>query len=451
MESQRYSIIFNGELLPGIRREQALRQIAHFTNLAPEELLDSLFSIKPVIINQVDDPELAQQYLQAFADAGLLVELQAYEQTHDEITNAGLTFSHYAPIARQEHAPNYEVQEQPVGTEPANSPMDHNGPFYRVIFNGTLLPGTSREKAIDNICHLTNSTPAQVIEQIFSVVPVLLLETKDRDEAQSYHTEYKTAGLSTALSQEDCIGDSISRSRLHIRTDLPLPRANRPVRPFSYLLSGLMLVCTLIWALIFIFSRGYFDHQLPAGLAIRLQHSQQGSGDEKAAPTSAPAKASAASPETLVAEQEPTSKQLEPTPEPKPEPKPADVKPLSTDSPPSGPITASNSSKGRSDKQQAAISQTYFIELLNWFAQPENQGYDQDVRRLNLEGEIKVKITISRNGEIQRVEVLQSSSEKLSQITRETALKASPYPKVPKEIPGENYSFTLPLKYTLED
>ena len=104
-----------------------------------------------------------------------------------------------------------------------------------------------------------------------------------------------------------------------------------------------------------------------------------------------------------------------------------------------------------SAEQKKQLEEEYFIELLNWFALPEHQQYDSQTKKLNLEGEIKVTISIYRDGTIKNVAVLESSSKQLSEITRQSAYNASPYPPVPKHISGDSYAFTLPLKYTLEN
>ena len=110
-ESERYSIIFNGNLHAGTRRHEALQQISLMTNVDVDELLDALFSVKPVIINQVEDRVLAETYLDAFQKAGLELYIELYCAEHDDITNAEILFSHYAPIARQDVEPNYLLDD----------------------------------------------------------------------------------------------------------------------------------------------------------------------------------------------------------------------------------------------------------------------------------------------------------------------------------------------------
>jgi len=212
-----YSLIFNGELLPRVRRERALEQVAQLTNLTPEELQERLFSIKPVIIQQLDHPVLARNYYAAFTEAGLVVRLVPYEESHDDIHNAGLAFSHYAPIARQEYAPNY-LLEDPSATFTQTAPEEISGKqLYQIVFHGHLKSGMARERVIDNICHLTNTSKEQVVEQIFSVVPVILCETPDHAEATCYRTEFNAAGLVVALREAQDRDDDLPRSRLRIR------------------------------------------------------------------------------------------------------------------------------------------------------------------------------------------------------------------------------------------
>ena len=138
-QAPRYSIIFNGELLDGTSREKVLETLTQLTNTSPEDLLDSLFSVKPVIVTQIDEQALAQQYVTRYRQAGLDVSLEAYQQTHDEIINAELSFGHYAPLETQQSAPNYVLDnlDNLDATPDASWDIAASG-RYLVVFEGQL-------------------------------------------------------------------------------------------------------------------------------------------------------------------------------------------------------------------------------------------------------------------------------------------------------------------------
>lgn len=445
LEPERYSIIFHGDLRAGVRRSEVLKQISLMTNIDTDELLDSLFSVKPVVIAQVEGRELAETYLEAFQDAGLNLCLEPYCAEHDEITNANIVFSHYAPIARQDGQPNYLIAE----TTEEDSRLQHkskekSGPVYRITFSGKLGSGVSKSLAISNICSLTRSTSEDVIEQLFSVVPVILFETIDPNLAKAYLKDFSDAGLEVLLTQEPECSDGLTISQLRVREDIPSPPAQKRTPCFVYILSGLTLLCTLLWGAIYLFYKGYFDQDPVQPLAVKLRYTKQPSLSE---PIIIP-------PEPI--EEKITQSKAKPEPV-RMDPKPSEtVQQLTASATPPKINTTTVEKKPLSNtsplpNKRAQIEQQYFLELLTWFARPEHQAYDNESRKQRLEGDIKIQITIRRDGGIKDIAVLSSTSEQLTDITRRSALNASPYPAVPQEIPGETYRFTLPLKYTLED
>lgn len=453
-DPQRYSIIFNGELRADTRRGDALEKIALFTNLDTDELLDSLFSIKPVIINQVENSELAEAYLEAFGDAGLEVYAEPFTESHDEMVNAAIEFSHYAPIERQETQLNYLIETPDVDVanvdNAENSPGYAEASLFRLLFCGELVSGFSKDQAVDNICHLTKSEPEQVMEQIFSVVPVVLVESPDQEIVETYREEFAAAGLVSEVSEEVSGDDGLAISRLRLRNDAPSPPVVKRVPPFVYLLSGLACVSAVLWSAIYLFNRGYFDQEPQPTLEVKLEYVIP--APVKPAPQPDPKEVI-----EEIAALPPPEIRKKPIPEAAPKQAVAPVvtpppapKQVASPSPTVRPVAAPLPAN-LSEKALAELEQEYFIELLNWFAQPQHHGYDSQTRTLNLEGDIKIRITIHRNGNLKQTEVLSSSSERLTQVTEQSAINASPYPAVPDEIAGDSYSFTLPLKYTLED
>ena len=455
-ESERYSIIFNGNLHAGTRRHEALQQISLMTNVDVDELLDALFSVKPVIINQVEDRVLAETYLDAFQKAGLELYIELYCAEHDDITNAEILFSHYAPIARQDVEPNYLLDDPTQKEQPIKTTADVvSESSHYIIFNGRLNPGVTKNEAIENICNLTKSEPEEVIEQVFSVVPVILIETTDINLAQAYQRDFTHCGLQVVFSETLENKETLAVSQLRVREDIPPPAPKRKVPGFVLLLLCLTLLGTVFWSTIYLFNKGYFEQDSVQTLDIKLEYAKV-----------TPVKITAPSqPEQLVKDviPKPIKEIIPPNIRKKPiapqrkeqselPEKPALSEPIPTAKPSANQQKLPNKdvTTDLSPSQLAQLEQDYFLQLLNWFARPEHQSYDKETRGQNLEGEIKVKISIYRNGKIKDVTILSSSSEQLTQVTQQSAFKASPYPPVPKEITGENYSFTLPLKYTLE-
>ncbi len=476
----KFSILFSGNLQTGVKRDAALKNIARLTNRDPDELLDELFSVKPIIINQVNSRELAESYQNAFTDAGLQVSVEPYGDAHDEIMNVGISFSHYAPLERQQVDPNFQIdaaaQPEPQKTGNGAKIPEHNKIQYRVVFNGQLEAGISKQAAIENISLLTNCSQEMVTEQIFSVVPVSLIETDDHELAQNYQRNFAKAGLCVDLSQLDEFSEILATSSLRVRQDAPPPPATRATPPFVYLAGGLLVLVFILWSGVFLFYKGYFDLPKTPVLAVRLAPATPAPAGP---PVDSIPKQSVQEPKPVIEEiTVPPVKKKKPKSKPTPTaPSQAVVKPdkqatlvkavpIPPTPPPAKPAqplqsvqkaTVTPTSKPAdvrptiSAEQKKQLEEEYFIELLNWFALPEHQQYDSQTKKLNLEGEIKVTISIYRDGTIKNVAVLESSSEQLSEITRQSAYNASPYPPVPKHISGDSYAFTLPLKYTLEN
>ncbi len=484
----KFSILFSGDLQAGVKRDTALNNIAHLTNLDPEELLDELFSVKPIIINQVDSRELADSYLNAFTNAGLQVSVEPYQDDHDEILNVEISFSHYAPLERQQIDPNFQIDaatqpEQEPQPEPISEKTDngvtapeHDRTQYRVIFNGQLEAGISKQAAIENVALLTNSSQELVTEQVFSVVPVSLIETDDPELAQNYQRSFAKAGLCVDLTQLDEFSEILATSCLRVRQDAPPPPATKTTPPFVYLAGGLLALVFILWSGVFLFYKGYFDQPKTPVLAVRLAPVTPAPAEPP--PDSIPAKSEQAPKPVIEEIKIPPVEKKKPKaiPIPKapvravvkpdnqtalvkqvltPPPKPTPAKPVQPTQDVHKATVASESRQvdvrpAISAEQKKQLEQEYFIELLNWFARPEHQQYDAQTRKLNLKGEIKVTIHIYRDGLIKNVQVLESSSDQLSEITRQSAYNASPYPPVPQHIPGDSYQFTLPLKYTLD-
>lgn len=66
------------------------------------------------------------------------------------------------------------------------------------------------------------------------------------------------------------------------------------------------------------------------------------------------------------------------------------------------------------------------------------------------EGNIRLRVTIDRKGKVQKTELLEEARFKsLNKAARVAVKKASPYPSMPEEIRGEDYSFTFRIAFKI--
>lgn len=458
-----HSIIFNGELQTGVQRHQVIAEVAKLTNLDAEEILDRLFSVKPVLLNQVSGAELAAKYMEAFQATGLRLELQPAQSEHDEIPNAEIEFAHFAPIERQEMALNYQIEEQLQpelnSTEP-QEPID--GPVWALVFEGALKPNTNKAEAISNLAHLTKSDEDEVREQVFSVVPVVLLAGADRTNLASAQSDFEACGLQLVIMQQDN-DDTLPASKLKIRNDRPPIAPEKPVPAFAVGLVLLLLLFTGLWGLNNIYSAGYFDKEPPLELAIRLESKMP--AEQVEAPVTLKEETTRPEEKTPVLEEnvpevqasaqaprksEPAEPEVKPTPPARQQATPEQAQPPQSPSE-AVPVPKQPQATGPTQAQLDEIKNQYFLTLLNWFARPEHHSYDQKARQRNLAGEVKVAIIINRQGQLLEVDILESSSDELAAATEASAKVAAPYPNIPAEIEGNQYRFVLPLKYELEN
>lgn len=444
--SSTFTILFNGELRAGATRDSSLEQLSILTNIDRAELFDALFSVKPVIVNQVENEALAETYRAALEESGLQVWIEPLDEAHDEIINVELEFGHYAPIERAESAPNYvidtdELDDSPIPEDDTLSPAAPSSAGENpcaVIFYGEFEPGIVKAEAIDNIRHLTKASTERIVEELFSVVPVIVKRTANKALAGEYLTAFSRAGLKLEL-HTDPVELDISESSLTFRYDAPPPLPIRHTRRFTYYLLGIAGLAVIAWGAIFISMDGFFRQPLELTLEIELQAAQP-----VAVIDAQPAALIEAQPVAAI-EAQPESVPVKPdVPAPAPQPKPKG-------STASKPEAKAKQPRIKSSAQLTATEQSYYMTLLSWFAHPKHQQYDSETRQLNLEGEIELQITIKRDGTLKNVTVARSSSEELTEVTTATARRASPYPAIPDAISGAEYSFTLPLKYTLED
>jgi len=439
-QTPRYSIIFHGELVDGVSRKSALDKLAHLTNLSEEELLDCLFSVKPVIAAQADSYQLADQFQEQFRQAGLEVSTQAYDQSHDDIVNADLSFGHYAPLETQYSQPNF-ILNTPTSVSLKKSDIQQKNGKYRVTFNGLLRDGFNKTQVIDNLCSLTNSSQQDVLENIFSAVPVIICQTDNNKLAQAYHQGFEQTGLKVYLLAEEWLPnpETVPRSYLLIRDDKPSPLPKKKVQRFTYTLYGLAVLACLCWSLIYMAIDSYLKKDIEQSIQVQLV--QYKTVEKVIAP--APTKKPQPIKKTKVVEKKTFQKKA--------------VKPVKKQKPPAElplppkektvPVKEQKKVLEKEHKKLQKLKGEYDLQLLNWFAQFQQQN---PLESKYVEGEITLRLTISRDGKIKKIEVLKSTSEELQRIVVMQLRKAKTVPGIPMKITGSEYAFDLPLRYQFQ-
>lgn len=439
-QTPRYSIIFDGELVSGTSRKAVLENLIRLTNLSADELLDSLFSVRPVVVTQTNDAQLAEKYERQFHLAGLVVSAQPYKSSHDDIVNADLNFGHYAPLEKQLSEPNFIVETNEATA--SESIIQKPTGKYRVTFNGQLLKGYSRDQVIENISSLTNSSQQEVLDHIFSAIPVIICQTDDMDLAHAYHQGFDEAGLKVYLSTDELVPSSEidARSYLLIRDDKPAVSPEKKVQRFTYTLYGLAGLAFVCWVLIYLVIDSYLKNDVEPTIQVQLiaQPVIKKVEPKKAQKKVEPAK-------------KPAAAKKKPAPEKTPQPAKVQQKEVKAVPPPEPEKIAAKEpekpKKKKKSKKLQKLEGKYNLQLLTWFAQFQQQN---PLQSKYVEGEITLRITISRDGEIKNIKVLKSTSEELQRIVVMKFRKAKSIPGVPKQITGKEYSFDLPLRYSFK-
>lgn len=440
-QTPRYSIIFDGELASGSSRKAVLDNLTRLTNLSADELLDSLFSVRPVVVTQTSDAQLAKKYEQQFRQAGLTVTSQPYESSHDDIVNADLNFGHYAPLEKQLSEPNFIVETNKAAVLSESTIQKQTGK-YRVTFNGQVLNGYTRDQVVENISSLTNSSQQDVLDHIFSAIPVIICQTDDIDLAHVYHQGFEQAGLKVYLSTGELVPNSEidARSYLFIRDDKPAVLPKKKVQRFTYALYGLTGLAFVCWVLIYLVIDSYLKNDVEPVIQVQLIAQPV---IKKIEPKKAPKKVEPA--------KKPVAAKKKPVPEKTPKPAKAQQKEVKAAPPPEPEKIAvkepEKPKKKKKNKQLQNLEGKYNLQLLTWFAQFQQQN---PLQSKYVEGEITLRITISRDGEIKNIKVLKSTSEELQRIVVMKFRKAKDIPGVPKQITGSEYSFDLPLRYSFK-
>lgn len=92
--------------------------------------------------------------------------------------------------------------------------------------------------------------------------------------------------------------------------------------------------------------------------------------------------------------------------------------------------------------------QLYLSKLTRWTS--SFVSYPSTAVRRNLEGTVRVTVTLARDGEVRNVRMTEQSRHSILNEAAMSAVRgASPYPAVPDEIPGDSYLFSVPVVFKL--
>lgn len=95
------------------------------------------------------------------------------------------------------------------------------------------------------------------------------------------------------------------------------------------------------------------------------------------------------------------------------------------------------------------LRQRYISDVMRQTLQ--NVRYPRRAVDRNQQGNIRLEVTVERNGEVQKVRIVEESP--FSALNREAVAsieRSSPFPKVPESVGGETFSFGIPVVFRLQ-
>ncbi|MFL0795919.1 MAG: TonB family protein [Cellvibrionaceae bacterium] len=93
--------------------------------------------------------------------------------------------------------------------------------------------------------------------------------------------------------------------------------------------------------------------------------------------------------------------------------------------------------------------QRYMTELVKKTYQKIR--YPKAAQRKELEGSVRLRVTIDRKGKVTKLETLEASKhDVLNGAAVKAVGKASPYPNIPADIAGDTFEFVLPIAFRLQ-
>ncbi|MDF1643044.1 MAG: energy transducer TonB [Pseudomonadales bacterium] len=438
-------IVFDGNLLPGISKTEALAQLQLLTGLSEEELIEDVFSVKPVILKKTSEPELAEHFAASFKQAGLQVTAQPHSHTLESVIEVDLPFA-YTQNSSAESKLETNLKKISLATSPGASRKTVEGSGYRLIFDGECLENMELEVVFNNLQHLTCASRQQVQEELFSVKPLIIIESSDIEVIDEYKHAYTQAGL--RLRQENPTPNPIElfNTRLRIRHDKPEKNLRKP----SYFTTfGLVLLVGLG-------SMGWIRAQnqwispfaiKPAVKTISVnldnRSKKQTISNEPVPPKVASTTPPAVTSPPVPVPEKVRKKPVAPMP-PEPPKKATAEKPTEkpTDHPPQQTVAEKEQQLQRMQTQR----EQYSNRLRLWLAQQQNSA--PSINQAGMQGKVKLLIKIARSGAIINAKVLSiSGPTELKKIAISDAQNASPYPKIPQYLQGQSFALEVTIRY----
>ncbi|MBV1916229.1 MAG: TonB family protein [Pseudomonadales bacterium] len=427
------SILFDGELLPGVNKAEVISRLQPLTGLSEDELIDELFSIKPIILKQAADPKLAQHFVTLFEEAGLKVTSLPPSKSLDLVLDIDLPFVYIDDKPTESNTETYLkiIADATVLIERTAQPTEN---CFRLIFEGECDETYGMDTVRENLQHLTGASDTEVHEELFSFKPLIIIESPEMAVINEYKYAYEQAGLKLRLEDPDANAPELFKTRLRIRQDSPA--VIRHKNPYIKVLTTLLAVGVISGGWIHLQSQWvsrFTQHSADKTIAIRIAAKQE---PVKSAP--------------------PAATQPDTSPKPLKPPKankPTAVPPAKTAKPIEQQSAAAKPAQPKSSKKQKNSSyilqlerEQYSNQLRLWLAQQQNAA--PAVIEQGMHGKVKLLIRINADGSITHTKVLSRSGPiELEQIALDDARNASPYPKIPVHFPEDTYTLEVSISY----
>lgn len=424
-------IVFDGELLPGINKADVIARLQPLTGLSDAELIDELFSIKPVVLKKTPDPQLAQHFVRIFEEAGLQVESLPASRSLQLILNIDLPF-----VFTQDESTESETETHlkiiADATAPIERATESEENCFKLIFEGECNEAFSMDVVLDNLQHLTGASELTIHEELFSVKPLIIIESPHIAVINDYKHAYQQAGLKLYLENPAPNPAELFKTRLRIRQDSPTILRHK--NPYFKVLVSILLIGFITAGWIRMQSQWispFASQPVEKTISIRI-----GANAEPAPPTAnTPTK-----PMPIKPKKTPPVKTVIPT-----APRLAAPKPRQASK-----TNIATTTKKKKPKTQSHIlqleRQQYSNQLRLWLAQQQNIA--PTVIAKGMKGKVKLLIRIDADGTIINTEVISRSGPAgLEQIALDDARNASPYPKIPIHFPEGDYALEVSISY----
>ena len=132
-------------------------------------------------------------------------------------------------------------------------------------------------------------------------------------------------------------------------------------------------------------------------------------------------------------------------------PKPVEVAKANTPAPtqPAADSMFDEEDDGGDFTAESVLSQQLYVSKLKSYSN-KYLKYPNLALQRGYEGNVRVSVVIDRNGKVLEYSTLEESEHSsLNKAATKAVKKASPFPKVPDEVSGETFTFTLPIVFKL--